>query len=216
MTDRKPADVPGAGLRKTSNAIMLAVLMDLLVIVPYSYWRLHGHRLDLIIAWAVEGIGILSLLGMALYFRRRGTLLRTRREQVRLAAAELIEAGVSDREGGLAVPGAADVGEPLATGAGGWRAEPASLSATSASLRAPGQEGSDRCAWLGKPGSRRCVDHRIIRRRRDVAVGYLPGGPSHRVRGRDRTPVPLAGSGRRPRSARPTQEQPPVWARRRW
>ena len=45
-------------------------------------------------------------------------LERARREQVRLAAAELIEAGGSDRAGGPAVPGVADVGEPVAAGAG--------------------------------------------------------------------------------------------------
>jgi transposase len=44
---------------------------------------------------------------------------RARREQVRLAAAGLIEAGASDREAGLAVPGVADVGEQVAAGAGG-------------------------------------------------------------------------------------------------
>ena len=43
---------------------------------------------------------------------------RARREQVRLAAAELIEAGASDREVAQAVPGDADVGEPVAAGAG--------------------------------------------------------------------------------------------------
>jgi hypothetical protein len=46
---------------------------------------------------------------------------RARREQVRLAAAELIEAGpVTGRSAG--VPGVADVGEPVAAGAGGRRA----------------------------------------------------------------------------------------------
>jgi hypothetical protein len=49
------------------------VLVDLLVIVPYSCWRLSGHRLALIIACAVEGVGMLSLLGVALYLRRRGS-----------------------------------------------------------------------------------------------------------------------------------------------
>jgi hypothetical protein len=39
---------------------------------------------------------------------------RARREQVRLAAAEMIEAGASDREVAKAVPGVADVGEPVA------------------------------------------------------------------------------------------------------
>jgi hypothetical protein len=52
---------------------MMAALVDLLVIVPYSYWRLNGHRLVLSIACAVEGIGVLSLLGIALYLRRRGS-----------------------------------------------------------------------------------------------------------------------------------------------
>ena len=42
-----------------------------------------------------------------------------------------------------------------------------------------------------------------------------PGGASRRVRGRARTPVPLAHSGRRPRSLPPTPGQPPGWARRR-
>ena len=44
---------------------------------------------------------------------------RARREQVRLAAAKLIEAGASDREV-AAVSGDADVGEPVAAGAGCW------------------------------------------------------------------------------------------------
>jgi putative transposase len=39
---------------------------------------------------------------------------RARRERVRLAAAEMIEAGASDREGREAVPRVADVGEPVA------------------------------------------------------------------------------------------------------
>ena len=46
---------------------------------------------------------------------------RARREQVRLAAAGLIEAGAGDREVAQALPGLADVGEPVAAGAGrGW------------------------------------------------------------------------------------------------
>ena len=74
MTDRKPADAPrAAGGLKTSSVILMAVLVDLLVIVPYSYWRFSGHRLALILAFAVEGVGMLSLLGMALYLRRRGS-----------------------------------------------------------------------------------------------------------------------------------------------
>jgi hypothetical protein len=43
---------------------------------------------------------------------------RARREQVRLAAADLIGAGASDREV-AEVPGEPDVGEPVAAGAGG-------------------------------------------------------------------------------------------------
>jgi hypothetical protein len=39
---------------------------------------------------------------------------RTRREQVRLAATDAIEAGASDREVARPVPGDADVGEPVA------------------------------------------------------------------------------------------------------
>jgi hypothetical protein len=73
MTDHKPAGVPRAGGLKTSSVIMMAVLVDLVVIVPYSYWLLHRHRLALIIAYAVEGIGMLSLLGITLYLRRRGS-----------------------------------------------------------------------------------------------------------------------------------------------
>jgi len=45
---------------------------------------------------------------------------RARREQVRLAAADLMEAGASDREVARAVPGEQDVGEPVAAGAGRW------------------------------------------------------------------------------------------------
>jgi hypothetical protein len=56
-----------------TSAILMAALVDLLVIVPYSYWRLSGHRLALIIAYAVEGVALLSLLGIALYLRRRGS-----------------------------------------------------------------------------------------------------------------------------------------------
>src|ERR1700740_2152503 len=72
---------------------------------------------------------------------------RARREQVRLAAAEVIEAGASDREGatrfpgsrgpaepggggpggGDAFPGVADAGEPVAAGAGGGRQAGAGL-----------------------------------------------------------------------------------------
>jgi hypothetical protein len=74
MTDHKPAGVPrAAGGLKTSSVILMVVLVDLLVIVPFSYWRLSGHRLALIIAYAVEGAGMLSLLGIALYLRRRGS-----------------------------------------------------------------------------------------------------------------------------------------------
>ena len=43
---------------------------------------------------------------------------RARREQVRLAAAELIEAGASDREVARRFRVIADVGEPVAAGAG--------------------------------------------------------------------------------------------------
>jgi hypothetical protein len=68
-----PAGVPRAGGLKTSSVIMMAALVDLLVIVPYSYWRLNGHRLVLITACSVAGIGALSLLGIALYLRRRGS-----------------------------------------------------------------------------------------------------------------------------------------------
>ena len=46
---------------------------------------------------------------------------RARREQVRLAAAELFEAGASDRVVARTVSGVADVGEPAGGGAGrGW------------------------------------------------------------------------------------------------
>jgi hypothetical protein len=45
---------------------------------------------------------------------------RARPEQVRLAAADLIEAGTSIREVARRFPGIADVGEPVAAGAGRW------------------------------------------------------------------------------------------------
>jgi len=61
---------PPTRTRKASSVIMVVALVDCLLVVPYSYWRLHG--LDRIIATALEGIGVLTLLGMALYFRRRG------------------------------------------------------------------------------------------------------------------------------------------------
>jgi len=53
--------------------MLLVALVDLLVIVPYSYWRFSSHRLELIIVCAVEGAAMLSLLGVALYLRRRGS-----------------------------------------------------------------------------------------------------------------------------------------------
>jgi hypothetical protein len=49
---------------------------------------------------------------------------------------------------------------------------------------------------------------------RDVTVGYQPGGASRRVRGRPRSPGPLARSGRRRRSWQPTAAPPRVRARR--
>jgi hypothetical protein len=53
--------------------LLLTALLDLLVILPYSYWRFSSHHLELIIVCAVEGAGVLSLLATALYLRRRGT-----------------------------------------------------------------------------------------------------------------------------------------------
>ena len=58
-------------------------------------------------------------------------------------------------------------------------------------------------AWPFRPG------------RVDVTVTYLPGGASRRVRGRARTPGPLAHSGRRRRSWQPTSAPPRVRAPRR-
>jgi hypothetical protein len=52
---------------------LMVVLFDLLVLVPYTYWRLHRHPLALIIAYAVEGVGMLLLLYAALQLRRRGS-----------------------------------------------------------------------------------------------------------------------------------------------
>jgi len=46
---------------------------------------------------------------------------RARREQVRLAAAEMIEAGASDREVAKRFRVVADECEPVAAGAGRWR-----------------------------------------------------------------------------------------------
>ncbi len=46
---------------------------------------------------------------------------RARREQERLAAADLIEAGAGDREVARRFQGDPDVGEPVAAGAGRWR-----------------------------------------------------------------------------------------------
>jgi hypothetical protein len=73
VTDQKPVGVPRAGGRKPSSVLVLVVLVDLLVIVPYSYWRLHDHRPVLIAVYAVQGIALLTLLGIALHLRRRGT-----------------------------------------------------------------------------------------------------------------------------------------------
>jgi hypothetical protein len=75
MTDDKPAGMPRAGRLKPSSLLFTVALVDLLLIVPYSYWRLNGHRPLLIIVFAVEGIGILSLLGIGLSLRRRGSLV---------------------------------------------------------------------------------------------------------------------------------------------
>jgi hypothetical protein len=55
---------------------------------------------------------------------------------------------------------------------------------------------------------------RPVRRSRDVTAGYQPGGASRRVRGRPRSPGPLARSGRRRRSWPPTAAPPRVRARR--
>jgi hypothetical protein len=52
---------------------------------------------------------------------------RARRERVRLAAAELIEAGTSDREVARQFRVSTDVGEPVAAGAGGRREAGAGL-----------------------------------------------------------------------------------------
>jgi hypothetical protein len=73
VTDQNPPGVPRASGLKASGVITMAALVDLLVVAPYSYWRLNGHRLALIITCAVEGMGVLSLLGIALYLRRRGS-----------------------------------------------------------------------------------------------------------------------------------------------
>jgi hypothetical protein len=73
MPDDKPADAPVAfDRRKASNAFLMVVLFDLLVVVPYTYWRLHRHAPVLIITYAVEGVGMLLLLYVALHLRRRG------------------------------------------------------------------------------------------------------------------------------------------------
>ena len=45
---------------------------------------------------------------------------RARREQVRFPAADLMKAGAARPGGGAAVSGVADVGEPVAAGAGCW------------------------------------------------------------------------------------------------
>ena len=74
MTDHEPADGPrAAGGLRPSNVLLLTALLELVVIVPYSYWRLGSHRLALIITCAVEGVAMLSLLALGLYLRRRGT-----------------------------------------------------------------------------------------------------------------------------------------------
>jgi hypothetical protein len=59
-----------------------------------------------------------------------------------------------------------------------------------------------------------CCGSPSIRPSRDVTVGYQPGGASRRVRGRPRSPGPLARSGRRRRSWQPTAAPPRVRARR--
>jgi hypothetical protein len=72
MTDPEPVGAPRGGWRRTSTVIVLAAIFDLLVLLPYTYWRLHTHGLAFAIAAVVEGVGVLSLLGIALSLRRRG------------------------------------------------------------------------------------------------------------------------------------------------
>jgi ABC-type proline/glycine betaine transport system permease subunit len=62
-----------AGRRKASSVIMMVALLDLLVILPYSYWQFSSHRLALAVVAALEAIGVLVLSGIALYLRRRGS-----------------------------------------------------------------------------------------------------------------------------------------------
>jgi transposase len=65
---------------------------------------------------------------------------RGRREQVRFDAAELIEAGASDREVAKRFRVTRMTGEPLAAGAGRWRPGGAGL------------EGARRCLLQAQPG----------------------------------------------------------------
>jgi UPF0716 family protein affecting phage T7 exclusion len=74
MPDHKPEDVPrAAGALRPSSLLLMVALVDLVVIVPYLFWRLSSHHLALIIACAVAGVALLSLVGLGLRLRRRGT-----------------------------------------------------------------------------------------------------------------------------------------------
>jgi hypothetical protein len=53
--------------------MLMVALVDLVVIAPYLFWRLSSRHLALIIACAVEGVALLSLVGTGLYLRRRGS-----------------------------------------------------------------------------------------------------------------------------------------------
>jgi hypothetical protein len=74
MTDHEPGDAPRtAGALRPSSLLLMVALVDLVVILPYSYWRFSSDRQEMIVVCAIEGVGVLSLLCVALYLRRRGT-----------------------------------------------------------------------------------------------------------------------------------------------
>jgi len=72
MAEQMPEETPKTGRLKESRAILIVALIDVVVIAPYTFWRLSSHRLGLVIAYAGEGVALLSMLGIALYLRRRG------------------------------------------------------------------------------------------------------------------------------------------------
>lgn len=104
---------------------------------------------------------------------------RARREQVRLAAADLIEAGASDREVARRFRLTPDVDEPLTPGPGGTRCKfhAGQLRALEAVLEA----GPAACGWSDQCWTLARITKTVRRR---FGVDYTPAGldlPLHRI-----------------------------------